>query len=223
MTNTDSNPLAGRRLGALASAAAVALLIGTSIAGAQSASTIVPPRADSTQSRAPLLKPPQPPPPPRAVSLSAGAAARRTPTAPLNVLRAPAAAARPDSIAQRAVVVPTVPPPDAVAHCADGTYVTAPADPATCSQHGGLKAAFLRASTPPRPGAASAANAPVSAQISRSVVRTPDAAPAGATMRCKDGTWLTGARSADRCANNGGVATIVTAQQAPPPQPQKRP
>jgi hypothetical protein len=51
--------------------------------------------------------------------------------------------------------------------------------------------------------------------------------PIGATMRCKDGTYLTGAPSTDRCSSNGGVAATYPAQSsappAPRPQPQKRP
>ncbi|MFI5232844.1 MAG: hypothetical protein ACHQSE_10075 [Gemmatimonadales bacterium] len=44
-------------------------------------------------------------------------------------------------------------------------------------------------------------------------------------MRCKDGTYLSGGPAADRCAGNGGVASIFSAR--PPlvpakPQPQRK-
>lgn len=47
--------------------------------------------------------------------------------------------------------------------------------------------------------------------------------PAGATMRCKDGTWLFGAPSAARCDRNGGLATILPVRAAPPPPPPRAP
>lgn len=47
--------------------------------------------------------------------------------------------------------------------------------------------------------------------------------PAGATMRCKDGTWLSGAPSAARCDRNGGLATILPVRAAPPPPPPRTP
>jgi hypothetical protein len=51
-------------------------------------------------------------------------------------------------------------------------------------------------------------------------IQTP---PAGATMRCKDGTWLFGAPSAARCDRNGGLATILPVRAAPPPAPPRAP
>lgn len=43
---------------------------------------------------------------------------------------------------------------------------------------------------------------------------------AGMTMRCKDGTWLAGTPTADRCSNNGGLAMVM---MAPPAAPASRP
>jgi hypothetical protein len=42
-------------------------------------------------------------------------------------------------------------------------------------------------------------------------------------MRCKDGTYLTGTASADRCASNGGVAVTYPALPASPPAPRPQP
>jgi hypothetical protein len=69
---------------------------------------------------------------------------------------------------------------------------------------------------PPTPGEITSARASVA-------VRTgPVGPPAGATMQCKDGTFLAGRPLADRCSGNGGVA--VTFPSAPPPPPAaKRP
>jgi hypothetical protein len=68
--------------------------------------------------------------------------------------------------------------------------------------------------------------------VKRAVAVTPNvsaalmqqARPAGSTMRCKDGTYLSGTPSADRCSANGGTAVIFGSQQATPAAPvQKRP
>jgi hypothetical protein len=49
--------------------------------------------------------------------------------------------------------------------------------------------------------------AAAAATVSKNVTPANATPPAGTTMRCKDGTYLTGTPSADRCANNGGVAS----------------
>ena len=47
--------------------------------------------------------------------------------------------------------------------------------------------------------------------------------PTGATMRCKDGTFLPGAVSEERCAGNGGVSVTFQAAPATPQPPARRP
>ena len=49
------------------------------------------------------------------------------------------------------------------------------------------------------------------------------APPAGATMRCKDGTFLTGAASEQRCAGNGGLSVTFPAPPKTPQPPARRP
>ncbi|CAN5864153.1 hypothetical protein BH11GEM1_BH11GEM1_20500 [soil metagenome] len=63
-----------------------------------------------------------------------------------------------------------------------------------------------------------AASAVTPAQRIASAAAAP---PAGATMRCKDGTFLTGAPSEQRCDGNGGVSVTFPAA-APTPQPPVR-
>jgi len=48
-----------------------------------------------------------------------------------------------------------------------------------------------------------------------------DEPPAGATMRCKDGTYLTGTPSDARCAGFGGVAVLLPVPTPPPPAPRR--
>ena len=49
------------------------------------------------------------------------------------------------------------------------------------------------------------------------------APPAGATMRCKDGTFLTGTPSEQRCEGNGGVSVTFSAPLIAPQPPVRRP
>ena len=49
------------------------------------------------------------------------------------------------------------------------------------------------------------------------------APPPGATMRCKDGTFLTGVASEQRCAGNGGLGVTFQATPATPQPPVRRP
>ena len=60
-------------------------------------------------------------------------------------------------------------------------------------------------------------------RASAQVVEAPTAPPSGATMRCKDGSYLTGRPSADRCDGNAGVAVIFPAAPVSPPTPARRP
>lgn len=74
-----------------------------------------------------------------------------------------------------------------------------------------------RSSPPPAPAARPADPAPTAAAAAASPANaTP---PAGATMRCKDGVWLSGAPAANRCERNGGVAVILPVRATAPPPP----
>ena len=145
-----------------------------------------------------LKAPPSSPPPPRPAAILP--ASQRTPTAPLSLKAAPNAAL------VRAAA-PNVRTDSArVASTRTSTAAIAAAAPAA------------RVENPPRRAKTAAA---LSATINAAEAR-----PIGATMRCKDGTYLTGTVSGDRCASNGGVAVTypATTTPAPPrPQPQKRP
>ena len=105
----------------------------------------------------------------------------------------------PDSMKPKPVkVLPSEPPVDAVALCGDGTWVIAPADPSACASRGNAKILFTPTTRQAPPLA-----------VARSIVsqQTPftNVRPDGATMQCKDGTYLFGAPSDERCRQNGGV------------------
>ena len=85
------------------------------------------------------------------------------------------------------------------AHCYDGTYYYGTSRRLACAHHhgvsewlGSLSRSQLR-STARRP----------KAQTHKPASRR---APAGATARCKDGTWSKDARRAGACAGHGGIA-----------------
>ena len=110
----------------------------------------------------------------------------------------------------------SVPSDSAVALCMDNSFVKDPGTVADCAKHGGLRVAM-----PPHGNRVVARKAGPAVDLRAAAVN--QLAPASATMRCKDGTYLTGAVAADRCANNGGVATIIPAAPPTPPPPPKRP
>jgi hypothetical protein len=153
------------------------------------------------------------PPPPR---IASGATAAGAPApSPLLV---PATAAVP---APPKTVVPAsaLPPKDsAVALCNNGTFVMQPGTPADCASRGGLRVAM-----PPRTKVPVRQAGPAAAAASARPAIAAQLAPANATMHCKDGTYLTGAPSTDRCANNGGVAAIFPPRPAAPTPPAQRP
>lgn len=112
-----------------------------------------------------------------------------------------------------------VPPPaNAVAQCTDLSFVVAPAAPAACATRGGVKIILPGARpTPAPPAQAPAVRAP---SPRPSALARDDAPPAGSTMRCRDGSWLSGTPSASRCERNGGLAVILP---APPAVPSRAP
>jgi len=130
--------------------------------------------------------------------------AQAAPTAP--------APASPPPPAPGVAAAPIVPPADAVALCRDGTFIVAPATVAGCDARGGLQVAMPR-QVPLLVFVPAAQAQTVDTERERAAAPP----PTGATMRCKDGTWLTGAQDAERCANAGGVAMLVTQPLAPPP------
>lgn len=126
--------------------------------------------------------------------------------------------ASPAPTAPAAVVAPVGPPANAVAICQDQSVIVAPAAPSACATRGGLKVTLPAYRAVPAPESVRpAAKGPTQATPAL-VGATP---PAGATMRCRDGSWLSGAPAPGRCDANGGTAAILPV--APPPPPAPRP
>lgn len=131
----------------------------------------------------------------------------------------PLSPASPPPPAPAAAPKPVPPPADAVAQCTDLSFVVAPAGPAACSARGGVKVILPGARKAPTTAAA----APAARAAEPPAIGRNDTPPAGATMRCKDGTWLTGSPAASRCDRNGGLAAILPAASTPPQGPPRAP
>ncbi len=84
-------------------------------------------------------------------------------------------------------------PPYPTAHCSDGTYYYGKSRAKACLHHRGI-AEWLA-----RPPAATSRGARSGSR--RSAARV----PAGATARCKDGSWSFIQRRAAACSRHGGV------------------
>ena len=158
------------------------------------------------------------PPPPR-VTPSGGQSASPSggragaATTPPVVVPAPVVPTPPKTV----VPASAVPPKDsAVALCNNGTWVMRPGSPSDCASRGGLRIAVAQRTASPPALRQVAATVAHPALVAR-------AAPAGTTMQCKDGTYLSGVPAAARCAGNGGVAAIFPAAKTAPPGPSKAP
>lgn len=184
--------------------------------GAAGAAAQAPPPAPTVQ-QVPTLPPPRVaprPPAPRPSGTPSVATAPVT-AAPLPAPSRPGPP--PDSAPRNAFRATPLPPANAVAQCRDGSFIVAPSEPSACSSHGGVHIVLPHRAAP----APSAARVNVLASLTAMAPATP---PAGATMRCKDGTFLSGAPDAARCDANGGLAAILPgARQAPPPPRPRRP
>jgi hypothetical protein len=124
-------------------------------------------------------------------------------------------------------------PNGATLRCRDGSYPAPMATDDACASKGGVLARFpLRptpqpAAAPTRPTRSSLRAAPDSARRApddfvpwrerRAAAAAEEARrrpPAGATLRCGDGSWVVGDTTSARCATKGGV-TLRIAQPRP--------
>jgi len=195
--------------------AVLVLTLGASRAVAQAPPASPPPPLPATTASPVVLRPPTAPPPSTVAPSRAPAATQAATFAPVRAA-APASALPPDSVRPAAAASPAEPPANAVAQCTDGAFVVAPADAGACATHGGVLVLLPQRAEPRRPVAA---RVPVSAPAA---ARAAALAPDGATMRCKDGTYLTGAPSEGRCDAYGGVAALLAAPRTAPPPPLPR-
>jgi len=216
---SDTRPaLRSRRQTAAVRAAGFALGLAlltpwTAVAQAP-ASAPPPPKPVVVQAPARVPPPPVASPPP-AGRRAAPVTAVRQPAATTTLRAAPAPVGLPLDSTRPKVVVPSAPPANAVALCKDGTYIVAPGDASACGTHRGLQLAMPQRAAPP--AAVSRVAAPAAA-VRATPAATATTPPAGATMRCKDGTWLSGSPAAAACAGHAGLAMTVPLR-GPAPRP----
>ena len=115
-----------------------------------------------------------------------------------------------------------VPGDSDVALCNDGTWVKAPRLATDCAARGGLTVAMPQRPKRPAPAIPAAAIRAPTASAASAAMATAEP-PAGATMRCKDGTYLGGTPSTSSCSANGGVAALIPVPKAEPVAPPRRP
>lgn len=194
--------------------ALAALTLGAPAAAQAPASSPPPPPPAPIQTRA-VLRPPTAPPPTAPAQATTRAAAQRPTLAP--VVAPGRVSPPPDSMRPVAPAPVATPPANAVAQCADGTFIAAPGDASGCASHGGLRILLPRQPAPP-PAVSRAAAAPVASLAAQPSSAAP---PLGATMRCKDGTYLGGAPSDAACYGHGGLAAAIVTPRTPPPSPSR--
>ncbi len=215
--------LQSRRQTAVARAGVVAL--GLALLGPISqAAAQAPASAPSPPKPVIVQAPPRLPPPPVASRPPAGRPAAATaPTSaarvatPAPALRAPAAVGLPlDSVRRKpaaAALAAPAPPPNAVAQCKDGTFMVAPKTASDCTSHRGLQVAMTQRAAPPA-AVSRAATQPAALRAAPAAAATPP--PAGATIRCRDGTYLTGTPVASACDAHAGLAMMMPVRGTPP-------
>ena len=99
------------------------------------------------------------------------------------------------------------------AHCNDGTYYYGASRRLACEHHRGVSEwlgtqsqSQLRSTTPRARTQAHKTTARRSPPRTSTRARPAHPRPAGATARCKDGTWSKDTHRASACARHGGIA-----------------
>ena len=224
MTNFSPHPVVhpsqlARASWCTALAAACSLALIASPAHAQQTPPPSPPPPPPARMIAPLVLVPPSSSPPPAPSGAPALAAQRAAT--LTAIRATASASAlpPDSIRFMAPAARIAPPADAVALCSDGTFIVAPGDSTGCASHRGVRVMLPPRAEPPLKASTASAAAAANVQALAAQHAERLAPPSNATMQCKDGTFLYGKPSDDRCAGNGGVAAIFSHPTPAPARP----